>query len=1253
MKPRVKKPMQKKIYEGPVVSRNSHKPFDAVSVRLASPNDVLEWSCGEVKKTETINYRTQNLERDGLFCEKIFGPSVDMQCGCGKYKGSQHKGVTCERCEVTVSNSDVRRERMGHISLVSPVAHIWFLKKNPSRIALLLGIRPTDVQQVVAFASSIVTSVDTKKQKDILNTMNEEYKAQYKTVQNEATKKTLDAIFDERVREVKGVSMYSILSDEQVYTLNSRYPSFFVAEKGSDPLYTILKHLNLKTLEKELQKDIESKGATLKEKSLKRLSVVRAMLRSGVRPEWMFIKNLPVIPPDLRPLVMLEGGRYASSDINDLYRTVIIRNNRLRQMKEKYNAPEIILQNEKRLLQEAVDALLDASIRKNVGRRSDADAKKSLAEHVNQKTGHFRQHLLGKRVDFSGRSVITTGPSLRLNQCGLPKHMALEVFKPFIVAQLIKRDLVHTLRQGMRMVDDVEMYPEVWDVLEDVMKEKVVFLIRQPTLHRQNMLAFYPVLIDSNAIQIHPLVCKGYNADFDGDTMSVYLPLSDEAQAEARELMLFSNHTVNSGDGEVIAAPSTQDIALGIFWATCVEDGAKGEGRVFGNFKDVHAAYMRGTIDFRALVSVKNPYTEQFADTKEAYIQTTAGRYLFNKILPDVLPYYNTSCNKKAINKISLAIHTLSDVELTAQVFDRIKEFGFTYACFSGISQSWSDLDADLFDSKDIEKAKEKNITIIKQYEEGLLSTAEKNRMIVSLWNGLLQNITKQSLDLLDAESSMRYIIESGARGSAQDIAVGSGFLGIVRTATGAYIEVPILESFKKGLSPISIFKQSYGARSGTADTKLSVRDSGYLSRRLYDVLQDFSVRETNCGTTRGFVYTKEDTGTIGSPFTKKIEGRVASADVVGSDKKVYVKKGEKITKELAEMIQDTDSISQVSVRSPITCNTVNGVCQKCYGEDVSNGEDAVLGLGVGAIAATAIGEPGTQLNLRTFHTGGVSVGADLSVGLTRVKELVDNIKIKQVSKAVISRVQGKIVSIAQEKEGKEMIKIITLVSNESKKEADTVYKVPSSRIVTVAEGDDVEPGDRLTDGSVDISELDTIAGKEKVQHYIISEMDSVYALQGVNLRFIHFEALAHRMYGLYEVVSSQNSEFSEGDLLDEGKVYELKKKIRNKEEDPLKVRNVLKGIKQVSLNREGFLSSASFERTAEVLIRSSLEGSVDLLKGGKENAIVGRLIPFGTGFDKNPIHKKIVAITKKNKEILEELKITRQKEQEQKNIEM
>ena len=1209
------------------------KAFDEVHLALASPEDIQSWSRGEVTNTETINYRTQKMERGGLFCERIFGPVNDMQCGCSKYRGIQYNGIVCDKCGVEVTDSSVRRERMGHIELAVPVAHIWYLRKAPSRISLLLDLQASQVQNVVSFTTSIVTKLDESKKKAILGQMKKEFTEQYKSATNEKTKKKLSELFDERSVEVQSIVLHNILDDEKLYILQTRYPSFFTAETGSRPIYEVLKNINLKQKERVLEKALQNTPKNAELKIQRQLSLVRSLIRSAIRPEWMFLTRLPVLPPDMRPLIMLDGGRYASSDLNDLYRTVIIRNNRLKLMKEKYNAPEIILQNEKRLLQESVDALLDNSIRYNqisyTGGRPVKNEKKSITEHLTQKSGQFRQNLLGKRVDFSARSVIVVGSRLAFDECGVPKQIAIELFKPFIIAELIKREIVHTMRQGIRMIEDAFEHMVVWDILDDVIKDKVVLLNRQPTLHRQSILAFKPVLVDIKAIQLHPLVCVGYNADFDGDAMAMYLPISDEAQEEAKKFMISSGHFVNSGSGTINTAPDRHDIALGCFWATSVERGARGEGRVFDGFESARIAYAYNVIDLRASVFVKK---------EDEYLETTVGRALFNAILPEKIPYINTAVGKTHLGDISKQIFETQDNESVGTYFNAIKEFGFEYSFISGLTVSWTDYPDHLMGSGELQEHLQKAGTVQEQYESGFLSDTEKRRKKVGIWEHLVNDTKERAKTVLPAESPLKYMIESEARGSWSDLAVVSGLLGILTTAQGESIEEPVLSSYKKGLSPIEFFKASFGGRKGLVDTAMKTRNAGYFSRRLFDMLHDVVVRSRDCGTMRGLFVSKNNLSVSSDTFPKRVSGRVASEEVVGKDGKVIVKKNQRIDGEVLTAIREDSTVDGVKIRSPLSCNEFNGVCQWCYGDDITKNGPVDIGSGVGVIASTSIAEPGTQLTMRTFHFGGAGVvGGDITTGLLRVEGLADNIKPK--AKSVLSPIDGTVASI--ESSGKE--RIVTLTPKEarrvSKQDQNTVHTIPENREIIVSVGDAIEKGDPLTDGQHDLEELNALAGKAKTQQYIIDEINQVYELQGIALSFVHFELLVRRMYSLYEIIDPGDSEYTVGDVMEESVLMSVQQELKEKNMTPVKSKNIIQGIKRVALQRDSFLSSASFERSTEGLIKASLSGSIDPLNGLKENVIAGRLVPVGSGFEGSEKYQTLMPVYEESRRKVRELR--------------
>ena len=1192
----------------------NRQDFGSVELALASPEAIGDWSFGEVRRAETINYRTQKPEKDGLFDEKIFGPETDYHCGCGKYKGIQYNGITCDKCGVEITRSTVRRERMGHIELATPIAHVWYLKKSSSKISVILGIPSSSVQKVAQFAAYIVTKVDDTKLNEFKKKLEKSYKEEYNSVNAKQTKKALKDTFDEKIKKLQLLEKGSILTEVQYEKLIDEFSSFFKASTGGEALYEILKNLDLKKLEKSIEKEIEEATQTKKAKLNRQLSLVRVFINSNIRPEWMFIIKLPVIPPGLRPMVALDGGRYASSDLNDLYRHIINRNNRLKRLID-IKAPEVILRNEKRLLQESVDNLLDGTVKSSSSNTFNSlqskRAKKSIAEYLGGKQGYFRSNLLGKRVDYSGRSVIVVGPHLKIDECGIPKEMALELFRPFIISELLSRELAHNIRTANRLIDDKDI--EVWSILEEVIKGKYVLLNRHPTLHRLNIQAFKPTLTEGKAITISPLVCPSFNADFDGDQMSIHLPLSEEAQAEARNIMASSKNIVKPSTGEVITSPSQQDITLGCYWATKIDEGAKGEKSYFPKPNSAISAYNSDKLNLRAKIIILPTKNKKYKQFKNKYFETTVGRLLFNSLLPDSIPYINEQITDKVIkNTIELLI---SEIGMSKSVpyFDKIKDFGFRMATKSGTTTAISDLVVPKVRQKMLEEGIMKSKKIYKNYDKGLISKSERRRTNVELWHGINIELIEHLKKEFPTHNPFADMIYSGARGNIRNLNVMVNMNGVIASTKGEPIERAVTSSTKDGLNPIEYFISAYGARKGLSDTALKTASAGYLTRQLFDVAQEINVVHNDCKTTKGFNLQRQTASGIDIPFSKRIKGRFVSEDVLSSKGKVLVKKNTIIDSETAKAIESDKSISKVKVRSPLTCRIHNGVCRKCCGEDLSTGEVIEIGEAIGTIAAQSVGEQGTQLTMRTFHSGGVaSVGGDITTGLPRIVQIFGNRKPK--SAAVIARVDGIVSKIEKDPETNESI--LELSSKSSTSAKDTKYYIPNLRYILVKEGDEIKKGQLLTDGSANLEELFNLTGKEITQEYIFAEVTKMYELQGVEIAPLHFEVLIRQMFTRLRVIDPGNSVYTNGDLIGLIEYHEENEKLKQSGKNLIKAEELVYSIIKVSTSRSNFLSAASFQDTTNVLINHAVRKSIDTLDGLKENVIIGRLVPVGTGLD-------------------------------------
>jgi DNA-directed RNA polymerase subunit beta' len=1217
-------------------TENMGTQFDAISIKLASPERIKEWSYGEVTKPETINYRTQRSERNGLFDEKIFGPDRDFECYCGKYRGIRYKGIVCEKCGVEITRSIVRRERMGHIELASPVAHVWFLKNVPSRISLVMGIPVADLEKVVYFAGYIVTSISETEKEKVLKDLDSEFKAKMKTLQDEKSKAALKELALATKRDIEAIVPGRVLNEVEYHRSSMKYPTIFEAGIGAEAIYNILKNIDLKKLLLELEAEFKKAPSTEIPRLNKRISTVQWMINSGIRPEWMFLIRVPVIPPAIRPMVPLDGGRYATSDVNDLYRRVINRNNRLKKLKE-INAPDVILRNEKRILQEAVDALIDNTIRHSsiAGNQSQRRPLKSLSDNLKGKRGLFRQNLLGKRVDYSGRSVIVVGPELRLHQCGLPKHMALELFKPFIISELLKRELAYNIPGARRLIEDA--IPEVWAILEEVIKNKYVLLNRAPTLHRLGIQAFQPILIEGNAIQLHPLVCTAFNADFDGDQMAVHVPLSEEAQAEARLVMAADRNILKPGNGEPVVSPR-QDVVLGSYWMTRIVPEAKGEGKHFPSPNAAMTAFDFGVVDLRAKILILPSATERYKQFDDKPFETSVGRLFFNSVLPKEYPYLNREIGRKKMSELIDDLLEKYGVEETPAIIDRIKSVGFRYATYSGITWSLGDVKIPGGKESLIEKGREQVNIVINQYSEGLLSEHERITRSVEVWQGVKSEIEKIMPATLESTNPIYDIIYSEARGSFGNLNQMAGMKGIIQNVTGESLEFPIISSYKEGLTPLEYFITTHGSRKGLTDTALNTAKAGYLTRRLFDVAQDEIITEEDCGTKEGTIIYKKTASGIEMPLSKNIKGRFLAADLLDANGEVVFKKGRFIAKADAEAV-DSALVESVLVRSPLACKSIHGICINCYGTDLGNNKIIELGEAVGTVAAQAIGEPGTQLTMRTFHAGGIaSAGGDITAGLPRVEEIFE--KRKPKSPAVISHLDGIISEIKVI--GSDRLIVVTPEAGAPKgnpstklgaRKLDNEYTVPVTRASLVRVGQEVKKGDILTDGSADLDELFRYAGREKTENYIINEVSKLYELQGAAVSHKHIELIIRQMFSRRRVKDPGDTRFTRGDVVEVSDLVETNAEMKEKGLEEAKADSVVMGITEVSLSRASFLSAASFQHTPRVLIQAAIKGVKDELVGLKENVIIGRLIPAGTGF-KGGFKEKLIweAISKKSK---------------------
>ena len=1187
-----------------------------IKLRLASPEDILSWSYGEVTKPETINYRTQKAEREGLFSEAIFGPAKDFECYCGKYKRIRYKGIICDRCGVEVTRAVVRRERMGHIKLAAPVAHIWFLRGVPSKIASVLGVSLPELERVIYFASYIVMRVNEDLKTEAMKRIEGEFKAKLKTV-------TDDSEEEQRIREVKdhernnlkALRKYQILSELDYRDLSVKYGEVFEAGIGAEAARRLLQEINLEELAAQIDHEYHQETNPLESRKIaRRLKLVRSMMKSNIRPEWMIMTILPVIPPALRPMVPLDGGRFATSDLNDLYRRVINRNNRLKHLVE-LKAPEVITKNEKRMLQEAVDALIDNAMRRGqtttAASTGQKRALKSLADMLKGKQGRFRQNLLGKRVDYSGRSVIVIGPKLSLGECGIPKHMALELFKPFVIGILIRKGLAHNIKSASRLIE--QETPDVWASLEEAIQDKLVLLNRAPTLHRLSVQAFKPTLIEGKAIQLPAFPTHAFNADFDGDQMAVHLPLTKEAQQEARELMLSTHGILKPATGEPVAIPS-KDITLGCYYMTTVRDGARGEGKLFSSFEEAVLAHENGLVDLRAKIRVlyrpeadfKPRSTLKEGVAASGIIETSVGRIIFNQTLPPDYGFMNKKLTNPDLKALEADIWDEYGEDTTVKFLDEMKDLGFRYATVSGISWGMNDLR--------IPKDKPGIITeadgLIEEnrrlYEEGLLTEYERRSKAIEIWNSTKAKLSVLVKQQLGVEDPAFMLVDSKARGNWSTLDQMMGMRGVFANPAGEVIELPVKNSLKEGLTPLEYFISTHGARKGLVDTALRTASAGYLTRRLVDVAQDVVVVEEDCKDKEGYVAHAGDSKYSGESLGKRMKGRVVMDDVKDGNGNVIVKKGKIVDKEAARRI-DESNIAQVRIRSLIKCKSLQGVCQFCYGYDLSKNKVVGIGEAVGIVTAQAIGEPGTQLTMRTFHTGGVAGGADITMGLPRVEEIFE--ARPPQFKALIADVDGRVLAV--EDRGKQRVVIVEIADTKESRE----YPVSPNIAIAVSAGDLIGRGQQLSEGNVDLKELfKTTNSIDLVARYIIREVQSIYFPTGDTIDEKHVELIVRQMFSRVKIVDPGDTELLAGDVLEKRRVLQENEKARQEKKTEATYEQLLLGISRVALTTESFLSSSSFQETAKVLIDAAIGGKEDHLRGLKENVIIGRLIPAGTG---------------------------------------
>ncbi|PIT92681.1 MAG: DNA-directed RNA polymerase subunit beta' [Candidatus Harrisonbacteria bacterium CG10_big_fil_rev_8_21_14_0_10_42_17] len=1171
--------------------------FNAIRLKLASPEDVLRWSHGEVTKPETINYRTQRPEKDGLFSERIFGPTKDWECYCGKYRRIRYKGVVCDKCGVEVTRAIVRRERMGHIELATPVIHIWYLRSIPSKISMLLDVPLPKLERVVYYASYIVTSIQEERKKEILQELEKEFKARKKSAKEEGVKvEDLKTAMTGVKKQLEQLRVGQVLTESEWHTLARRFGDSFEAGIGADAIRTILKTLDLKALLAKIKKDLSVPMDPLKEaKILRRLKLVNGMLKNGISPEWMVISVLPILPPDLRPMVALDGGRYATSDLNDLYRRVINRNNRLKKLME-LKAPEVIVVNEKRMLQEAVDALIDNSARFGSQQLSSQRRPlRSLADMLKGKQGRFRQNLLGKRVDYSGRSVIVIGPELRIDECGIPKRMALELFKPFVINKIIERELAYNIRNANRLIEQAT--PEIWAILEEVIEGRKLLLNRAPTLHRLGVQAFKPKLTEDLAIRVPALVTTAFNADFDGDQMAVHLPLSEEAQREASTLMLSSLNLLKPATGDAIVTP-TQDIVLGCYYLTKIRNDAPGFGMRFSSGAEARIAYANGVIKVNSRILIGPPSNE---------LETSVGRLQFNDSTPQGFRFVNATMTKKELSTLMSEIIEEYGNEEAVNYLNTVQRLGFRNATSSGVSWGMGDLITPPEKKQILKNAEEKVKLIRSQYEQGLLTNAERKARVISVWYEANTKLNKEVVPHALAEDSpVHTIISSGARGSWSQPGQMMGMKGLVQNARGETVELPITSSFKEGFKVLEYFISTHGSRKGLTDTALKTAQAGYLTRRLVDVAQDLIIQEEDCGVKEGINIVRAEGDVYGHSFAHRIFSRTALSDIKIKNK-VVVKKDVIIDRGAAQAIEDS-SLESIPVRSTILCKTLYGLCVKCYGYDLGRNRPVEIGAAVGIVAAQSIGEPGTQLTMRTFHIGGVA-GADITHGLPRVEELFEVRPPK--GKAALSEVDGIVDAI--EEQGLSMImKIRPLTKDKTDKLIEVT--IPRSSEIYFQPGDEVKKGDRLSEGNLDLRELFALRSVMDVQRYILNEVQKIYSSEGASINDKHVEVIIRQMFSRVRVKDPGDTNLVTGDILQRSFFLESNRRVKATGGLPAKAEQRLLGITKVALSTESFLSAASFIETAKVLINASVEARVDRLHGLKENVIIGRLIPAGTG---------------------------------------
>ena len=1222
--------------------------FAGLRIRVAGPEDIEEWSYGEVLKPETINYRTQKPERDGLFDEKIFGPTKDYECYCGKYKRIRYKGVICDKCGVEVTRSSVRRERMGHIDLAVPVAQIWYVRGVPYILSTILDMTLNDLEKVIYFASFVVTDVNEDLKAKTLEELEGEFKIAKGTLKDAPEQLAILESNYKLIRsDVANLQPRQVLSEGKFQELSMRFGNIMKVGIGAEAILNLLKKIDVDAdiaAIKELAKEAHPNAYR---RLMKRLRVMTDMKLAGVKPDWLIITKLPVLPPDLRPMVQLDGGRFASSDLNDLYRRVINRNNRLRRLLNQ-GSPDVITRNEKRMLQEAVDALIDNSARK--GQTISAGRQpRSLSDMLRGKQGRFRQNLLGKRVDYSGRSVIVVGPDLKLNQCGLPKVMALELFKPFVISRLINEGYVHNVKNASRLIE--RGTPEVWEILESITKEAYVLLNRAPTLHRLGIQAFQPVLIEGKAIQVHPLVCSAYNADFDGDQMAVHVPLSAMAKYEAENIMQSSKNLLKPASGEPVIAPRL-DMVFGTYYLTDMVMGNKGEGKIFSSLSEANMAHDQGLIHLQSKVTIR---------LKGEKIETTVGRAIFNEILPKDYPYINETLNSKKLRNLVRDIYKGYGQDITSKISDDLMALGFKYSEKSGMTMSMADIivpknKADLLKQADIELEE-----ITKKYRRGLITDDERHRLTIDMWSRITKMAEKELENTFDQSNPLWVMVSSGARGSKNQLNQLAGIKGSVVNPSGDIIEVPITSNYKEGLSVLEYFISTHGSRKGISDTSLKTADAGYLTRRLVDVAQDVVVTEEDCGTSGFISIREEDSESYGDSYNERLLGRVTHEAIKSSTGKVIVKKNQEINEDMANDIVKND-IKEVAVRSTLHCISKWGICKMCYGRDLATARMAEIGAASGIVAAQAIGEPGTQLTLKTFHSGGVNV-KDITTGLPRVEEIFEarpphgaailseidgrvivledkeKVKVEIISDEIAEEVYDLVDDYEPSIKNKDQIKAKQAIATAPEKKAIRAgisgkaeiigrkirivavepvtarYDITGDTSLLVKTGDKVSKGDQLTEGHIDLNLLLDLKGEKDAQHYIIQEVQQVYSSHGASVNEKHIEIIVRAMFSKVRVVEGGDSTLLAGQIVDKLQVIQINSKLVEMKKKPIQYEQIVLGITRASLNTNSFLAAASFQETTSVLIKAAIKGAIDPLQGLKENVIIGKLIPAGTGY--------------------------------------